>query len=266
MPLQLTATDRRIADRKRCVYFHDGHRAASGSWQQFGPGHSDRIFRGVWRMQSCVPTFAGVGLRREAWEQPLSELPEAKGKILVLVQPFAFPASAEKQKVEAFVKSGGKVIAPGRFAAFYLPVDKSVPEPPVKTPWKRVLALSLSPITHAAPEITLASEAYWPPHGGTVGLYGEADKPVVVEYKLGEGGVLWLAGNGCILGCFFCCACQRSCCICILSQKSGEVRNAAERRKDMEAEMPALPFRIRERCVRVTPKRLEASATVISPK
>lgn len=71
---------------------------------------------------------------------------------------------------------------------------QSVPEPPVKTAWKRVLALSLSAITRAAPEITLASEVYWPPHVGTVGLYSEADKPVVVEYKLGEGGVLWLVG------------------------------------------------------------------------
>src|SRR6202041_1383445 len=52
----------------------------------------------------------------------------------------------------------------------------------------------------------------------------------------------------------------------IFSQKSGDVRSAAERRKDMEAEIPALPFRIRERCARVTPKRLEASATVMSPR
>ncbi len=133
------------------------------------------------------------GYQVQTWEQPLRELPDGKGKTLILVQPATFPAREEKQKLELFLKSGGRLIAAGRFAGFYLPLDEAVPDPTSETTWKPIPALSLSPITRAAPEITMASQAYWTPSSGAVGLYGEAGKPVVVEYKIGEGKVLWLA-------------------------------------------------------------------------
>src|SRR6266568_5405098 len=55
-------------------------------------------------------------------------------------------------------------------------------------------------------------------------------------------------------------------CICILSQNSGEVPSAAESRSDIAADTPARPFRIRDKCARVTPSRVAASATVILPR
>ena len=54
-------------------------------------------------------------------------------------------------------------------------------------------ALSPSPITRAASSITMASRGHWRTSSGAVGLYGEVDAPVVVEYKIGEGKVIWLA-------------------------------------------------------------------------
>lgn len=128
----------------------------------------------------------------QTWEQPLSALPDGKGKTLLILEPAAFPTRNEKQTLERFLKDGGRLIAAGRFAGFYLPQDEAVPVP-AGTTWKPVPALSLSPITRAAPEITLAPGAYWRPGSSAVGLYGESDKPVVVEYKIGEGKVLWLA-------------------------------------------------------------------------
>jgi hypothetical protein len=52
----------------------------------------------------------------------------------------------------------------------------------------------------------------------------------------------------------------------IFSQNSGEVPSAAESLKDIEAEIPACPFTIRDRCARVTPNREAASAIVIAPR
>jgi hypothetical protein len=87
-----------------------------------------------------------------------------------------------------------------------------------------------------------------------------------IDYASANSLLFATCGNGRIFGCFAFLACHNSYCICILSQKSGEVPSAAESLSDMAAETPARPFRMRDRCARVTPSRLAASATVISPK
>ena len=130
------------------------------------------------------------GYQVQTWEQPLADFSgDGEGKTLIIVEPAAFPAHEERQKLESFLKSGGRLIAAGTFANFYLPTNQAVPDP------LSVPAISLSPITRAAPEITLAPQAYWTPGTGPVGLYGESEKPVVVEYKVGEGRVLWLSAS-----------------------------------------------------------------------
>ena len=136
-----------------------------------------------------------LGYQVQTWEQPLRDLPiaDGKGKTLIIVQPAAFPALDEKQKLESFLKSGGRLIVAGRFASFFLQTNESMPDPLSGITWRRIPAMSLSPITRAAPEITLAPQAYWRPGSGVVGLYGDSEKPVVIEYKIGEGTVLWLA-------------------------------------------------------------------------
>jgi hypothetical protein len=136
------------------------------------------------------------GYQVQTWEQPLADFSgDGEGKTLIIVEPAAFPAHEERQKLESFLKSGGRLIAAGTFANFYLPTNQAVPDPLSGTTWKRFPAISLSPITRAAPEITLAPQAYWTPGTGPVGLYGESEKPVVVEYKVGEGRVLWLSAS-----------------------------------------------------------------------
>jgi len=51
-----------------------------------------------------------------------------------------------------------------------------------------------------------------------------------------------------------------------LNQKSGDVPIAAERRNDIAAEIPAFSFKMLDRFALVTPNRLAALETVISPK
>ncbi len=135
------------------------------------------------------------GYQSETWEQPARDLPDGKGKTLILVEPSAFPSQEDRQKLELFLKSGGRLIAGGQFAGFYLPTDESASDPISGSGLKRVPALALSPITRAAPAITMAPRGYWRSSSSAVGLYGETDKPVVVEYKVGEGEVLWLADS-----------------------------------------------------------------------
>jgi hypothetical protein len=133
------------------------------------------------------------GYQQQSWQQPLTELPRGQGSVLILAEPLSFPSRGEKQQLELFLRSGGEIISAGRFAGFYLPLNNSVPDPLGTTAWKPMAAIAPSSITRAAPEITMAKAAHWRPDTGAVGLYGTELEPVVVEYRIGDGKVLWLA-------------------------------------------------------------------------
>jgi hypothetical protein len=133
------------------------------------------------------------GYRVESWERPLADLPAGKGVTLILADPTSFPTSTEKEKLAVFLRSGGHVIATGRFAGFYLPSNEEKFVPLPQEVWKPIPALSPSPITRAAPQITFAPLSYWGRLDKAIALYGDNNGPVVVELKVGEGNVLWLS-------------------------------------------------------------------------
>lgn len=133
------------------------------------------------------------GYRVESWERPLAGLPAGRGVTLILADPASFPVSAEKEKLAAFLRTGGRLIATGRFAGFYLPSNEEKFVPVPEEVWKPIPAVSPSPITRAAPQITFAPQSYWGRVGKAVVLYGDNNGPAVVEFKVGEGSVLWLS-------------------------------------------------------------------------
>ena len=194
MPLQLAPVDRKILLGAAAVFFI---MIGAAFLLVRGTDSSENV-PSVYSTASggCKAAFLLLkesGYHEQTWEQQLRDLPDGKGKTLLLVAPSAYPAQEDKEKLESFLKSGGRLIAAGQFAGYYLPTNETAPDPMGGTTWKRFPALSPSPITRAARSITLVPQAYWRPGTGAVGLYGEADKPVVVEYTIGEGRVLWLA-------------------------------------------------------------------------
>ncbi|MBZ5652782.1 MAG: DUF4350 domain-containing protein [Acidobacteriia bacterium] len=194
MPLQLTAGDRKILLISAGVFLV----LVAAALLLVRGTSSEQDIPSAYSAASggCKAAFLLLqesGYRVQAWERPLSELTDPKGKTLVIVQPASFPPKEEREKLEQFLRSGGRLIAAGRFSGYYLPLNEATPNPLSGTTWRQIPALSLSPITRAAPEITMAPQGYWRPSSGAVGLYGETDKPVAVEYTIGEGKVLWLA-------------------------------------------------------------------------
>jgi hypothetical protein len=133
------------------------------------------------------------GYRVERWEQSPSELPEAADATLILAEPSDAPKTEERNRLRQFVEKGGRVIAIGPFAGLFLPENGIVPDPISGMTWKKLSAQSPSSITHAAPEITLAPQAYWRPESFALPLYGDGDKHMVVKYKSGKGEVIWWA-------------------------------------------------------------------------
>ncbi len=129
----------------------------------------------------------------ERWEQSPNELPEAANATLILAEPSDAPKTDERNRLRQFVENGGHIIATGPFVGYFLPENGIVPDPLSGITWKKVSALSPSVITHAAPQITLAPQAYWKPESFALPLYGDDGKRLVVKYKFGKGEVIWWA-------------------------------------------------------------------------
>lgn len=135
----------------------------------------------------------GSGYAVERWEQSPIDLPDPAGKVLVLAEPAGAPTTAERDQLRQFVEKGGRLIATGVYVGLFLPESGIVPDPLPGMTWKKLRAQSPSSITRAAPEITLAPQAYWGSEPFALTLYGDGGKPMVVKYTFGKGEVIWWA-------------------------------------------------------------------------
>jgi len=138
--------------------------------------------------------LAKAGYQVERWERPLDKLPHpAAGQTLILAEPSEAPTHEERERLNAFLSEGGRVIATGMFAGTFLPEDNSVPDPLGALTWKQATAVSPSAITRAAPEIVLAPQARWQSYSGAYRLYADGEHSIVVKYRYGRGEILWWA-------------------------------------------------------------------------
>ena len=133
------------------------------------------------------------GYKVQRWEKPLSELPKQAGATLILAGPMEAPTRSERQRLKEFLSNGGRVIATGMFAGTFLPENSSLPDYLGGTVWKKAAAVSPSPITRAAPAITIAAESSWQPYSSAYPLYSLNGQNVIVKYPYGRGEVLWWA-------------------------------------------------------------------------
>ncbi len=134
-----------------------------------------------------------TGYKVERWEKPLSDLPPAATKTLILAEPDEAPTREERERLKAFISEGGHVIATGMFAGTFLPENESTPDILSGMTWKKASSLSPSQITRAAPQIVLAPRAYWQDSAAAYPLYGDGAHTLVVKYPFGRGEVLWWA-------------------------------------------------------------------------
>ncbi len=131
------------------------------------------------------------------WEEsPLALRAGPEPVTYVLTEPSQMPTSEERAALREFVRSGGRLVATGVFAATLLPENASSMDGiPDLVSWRKFRALTPSELTRA-PEITVTSSSYWhADQGPYVPLYGDsADHAVVISYSYGKGEVIWWAG------------------------------------------------------------------------
>ena len=132
------------------------------------------------------------------WEQSPRDLPAGADATLILAEPQGAPTTDERSALSRFIEHGGRVIATGASGAFFLPEHRVLPDPIAGMTWKRISSRSPSFITRAAPDITLAPQAYWDTDGSALPLYGDvndASKVRVIKANVGRGEVIWWASS-----------------------------------------------------------------------
>jgi hypothetical protein len=136
------------------------------------------------------------GYKVERWEQSPNQLPaNVANTTLVLASPFSPPSKEEKISLQLFLSRGGRILATGYTASLFLPQGDSVPEAFAGPAWKSFEPQLLSPLTRAG-TIRMSPSAYWKnSHACCLVHYADADRPVVVSYKIGKGEVIWWASS-----------------------------------------------------------------------
>ena len=138
-----------------------------------------------------------LGYDAEHWERSPEELPvDPQGTVLVLAEPSEGATNDEKMDIRRFVSAGGRVLALGGAAASLAPDADAILVPDWNLQSKTYAALVPSPLTRNAPEITMIAPDEWTAHRSSqLGVYGSAEKPVVVSYHVGSGEVIWWASS-----------------------------------------------------------------------
>jgi hypothetical protein len=194
MPRGLTAGDRGLLLGAGAVLAGLG---LASRWLAGGTGNTAEVpttySAGSSGAKAAFLLLQDSGYAVTRWEQPVQELPSGAGVTLILADPQRAPAADERAAVLRFIEQGGAVIATGVLGSLFLPDRRVAAEPVAGLTWQRALALSPSPITKAAPAITLAPAAYWDSDAFAIPLYGAADRRRVVEYPYRAGRAVWWA-------------------------------------------------------------------------
>ncbi len=143
-------------------------------------------------MKAAYEMLLSTGYRAERWEDPPSALGNPESTTLILAEPLEIPTEADREALASFMTAGGRVIATGPASASFISGSTRM-RPPSGRAWTTASAIAPTPITIAAPEITIAERVSWSESGWLVlALYGDPEAPSVVDIAVGRGGAMWL--------------------------------------------------------------------------
>jgi len=148
--------------------------------------------------QAAYTLLGELGYKTERWEKPPTELPDdAEGKILILAGPTQFPEAHERDALLKFARSGGWVVYAGNFPYLFLGSGGVTPPSITRAlnlTAEKFRAVVPSPFTVSVSEITMIASNRWTISDGTqVPLYGDAEEPVAVTWRLEKGRIVWWA-------------------------------------------------------------------------
>ena len=134
-----------------------------------------------------------LGYDARRWEQPLDDIGSAGAATLIVADPEMATTEKERDALDAFVNAGGRLIITGdRFSRYFLKEHEMVSDVPASS-WTRMTALTPSRLSRAAPEISMATSAWWRLGDAALPAYGNDGLARVVILSRGQGEIVWWA-------------------------------------------------------------------------
>jgi Domain of unknown function (DUF4350) len=145
---------------------------------------------------AAYETLERAGYPIERWERPLGELAAQAGPETVVI--FAEPFTRERDDVKAvrqILEKGGRVLATGSWGAFLLPGQNAAVGNPFSLTACKLDPQGLDPLADSG-EAWMNPKATWQVGDPAYRVqYDCAGQPAVVEYKWGDGHVVWWASS-----------------------------------------------------------------------
>jgi Domain of unknown function (DUF4350) len=145
---------------------------------------------------AAYETLERAGYPIERWERPLGELAAQAGPETVVI--FAEPFTRERDDVKAvrqILEKGGRVLATGSWGAFLLPGQNAAVGNPFSLTACKLDPQGLDPLADSG-EVWMNPKATWQVGDPAYRVqYDCAGQPAVVEYKWGDGHVVWWASS-----------------------------------------------------------------------
>ena len=135
------------------------------------------------------------GYKVERWIHSPQRLPmDATNTVYVLAVPTSFPSRDQKNILQSYLARGGKILAVGFTASFFLPQAEVEPEPVPDPKWKAYQPELVAGLTRGG-AIEMSPTAYWKSSSTkTLVHYADEKRPIVVSYQVGKGEVIWWGG------------------------------------------------------------------------
>ncbi len=196
MPLNLTAEDRRLLTITAVVFVLASALAILLS----SGGDADEPFATTYSTVSEGAKAAFLllqesGYHVERWQRSPRLLPTSEKSVLLLTDPTATPDSGEIDALNRFVSNGGTLILSGPLASLFTSTQPPVSPPMVTESWETFPAITPSAQARAASSIKLIAGTRWLSPSAGIPLYGDDRGPVVMQFPLGKGQILWLASS-----------------------------------------------------------------------
>lgn len=133
------------------------------------------------------------GYQVERWQRSPQHLPTSGKSVLLFTDPTATPNAEEVTALQRFVSNGGTLILAGQMGFMFTSLPPPGPLPLASEGWETFLAITPSAQARDASSIKLDTSPRWgsPPAG--IPLYGDDRGPVVMQFPIGKGQILWLA-------------------------------------------------------------------------
>lgn len=135
------------------------------------------------------------GYQVERWEQPLAELaPHADAQtVLILAEPYT-PSQEDLHAIATILRNGGRVLATGFMGGLALPQPAVTPAKGFDFAACEAQPEGLEPLTGG--KIWIVPAVTWKDSDTKArAAYTCAGQPVVVEYAIGKGHVIWWASS-----------------------------------------------------------------------